>query len=80
MVWTREGVGKLDIYARLGVREVWYWRKGRLSVYVLRGEGYEQTSTSEVLAGIDLTELASFLDRPTASRAIREYQARLRQR
>jgi Uma2 family endonuclease len=80
VVWRREGLRKLDIYARLGVREVWYWRNGRLSVHVLRGEGYEEVAESEVLAGIDLADLATFLDRPTASRAMREYRARLRQR
>jgi Uma2 family endonuclease len=80
VVWRREGIRKLDIYARLGVREVWYWREGRLSIHVLRGEGYEEVARSEVLAGIDLAHLATFLDRPTASRAIREYRAALRQR
>jgi len=30
-----------------------------------------------VLPSIDLGELASFLDRPTASQAIREYRKRL---
>jgi hypothetical protein len=30
------------------------------------------------LPGIDLDELASFLDRPTASQAIRDYRAALR--
>jgi hypothetical protein len=39
---------------------------------------------SELLPGIDLAELASHLDRPTASQAMRDYraaiQARLAQR
>jgi hypothetical protein len=55
-------------------------REGRLSVHVLRGQGYEEVAQSEVLAGIDLAYLATFLDRPTASRAIREYRAGLKQR
>jgi hypothetical protein len=33
---------------------------------------------SRVLPGIDLTALAGFLDRATASQAIREYRAALR--
>jgi hypothetical protein len=45
---------------------------------VLRGTHYEAAGASEVLAGIDLEQLASFLDRPTASQAIRDYQAVLR--
>ncbi len=80
VVWTREGIRKLDIYARLGVREVWYWRRGRISVHALRGDVYEEIPASEVLPGIDLAELTSFLDRPISSDAIREYRARLRSR
>jgi Uma2 family endonuclease len=80
VVWTSGGLNKLDIYRQLGVREVWYWRSGRISVHVLSGETYQEAQASTVLPGIDLTELAGFLDRPTASRAIREYRAQLQSR
>lgn len=77
VAWTPARVDKLAIYARLGVPEVWIWSRGSISVHVLRGDGYEESPASEVLPGIDVDELAGFLDRPTASRAIREYRARL---
>jgi Uma2 family endonuclease len=77
--WSRRAVNKLDVYRKLGVPEVWIWhrRSGQLSVHVLRGEQYEVVDQSEALSGIDLTQLASFLDRPTASEAIRAYRAAL---
>ena len=75
VIWTSGSVDKLDIYRRLGVREVWFWRRGRLTAYVLHGESYAEAGESEVLPGIDLAELARYLDRPTASQAIREYRA-----
>jgi Uma2 family endonuclease len=77
VVWTSGGLNKLDIYRRLSVREVWFWRRGRLTVHVLRGDSYVEAPGSEVLAGIDLGQLTSFLDRPTTSQAIREYRASL---
>jgi Uma2 family endonuclease len=80
VVWTSGGLNKLEVYRKLGVREVWYWRKGRIQVHVLRGERYEPVPNSEVLPGIDHAELASFLDRPTTSQAIREYRDALRAR
>jgi Uma2 family endonuclease len=80
VVWTSGGLNKLDIYRKLGVREVWYWRKGRISVHVLRGDAYEAAAQSEILTGIDLTELVSFLDRPTTSAAMRDYRDALRNR
>jgi Uma2 family endonuclease len=75
VIWTSGSVDKLGIYRRLGVQEVWFWRRGCLIAYVLRGESYAEAGDSEVLPGIDLAELARYLDRPTASQAIREYRA-----
>ena len=36
-------IKKLDVYARLAVGEVWYWKDGAINVYVLRGDAYEQS-------------------------------------
>lgn len=77
VIWTSGGLKKLEIYRKLGVREVWTWRLGKIRIDVLRGETYAESPTSEVLAGIDLAQLASFLDRPTTSAAIRAYQKAL---
>jgi len=77
VVWTSGGIRKLDIYGKLGVQEVWFWRKGRISVHVLSGDHYLEAATSGVLPGIDLVQLCSFLNRATASQAIREYRAAL---
>jgi Uma2 family endonuclease len=78
VVWTSGGIDKLDAYRKLGVREVWYWDEGRLRAYLRRGLSYRAVAASEALPGIDLEQLASFLDRPTASAAIRAYRAALR--
>ncbi len=79
VVWTRGGVKKLDIYSALGVPEVWFWRRGAISVHWLEDGDYVDAAASRVLPGIDLTQLASFLDRTTASQAMREYRAALTQ-
>jgi Uma2 family endonuclease len=76
--WTYGRIDKLDVYRKLGVREVWYWRKGALHAYALRGEQYRPIRSSEVLPGIDLRQLASFLDRPTTYDAIKAYRAALK--
>jgi Uma2 family endonuclease len=78
VIWTAGGLDKLEAYAKLGVREVWHWRRGRISVHVLRGGRYRRASGSKVLPGIDLDQLASFLDRESTSAAIRAYRAALR--
>ncbi|MBI2895653.1 MAG: Uma2 family endonuclease [Deltaproteobacteria bacterium] len=80
VVWTSGRIDKLKVYRALGVREVWYWRQGRIQPFVLRGSSYRPVARSKALPGLDLEQLASFLDRPTASRAIRDYRAALRRR
>lgn len=74
VIWTSGGLDKLEIYRMLGVREVWIWRRGRITVHALRGDSYVEVPASEVLPGIDLDQLTSCLDRPTASQAIRAYR------
>lgn len=76
--WTAGGLNKLEIYRKLGVAEVWWWRKGRIRVFTLRDETYVESPRSAVLPGIDLEQLTRCLDRPRASQAIRAYTAALR--
>jgi Uma2 family endonuclease len=78
VIWTSGSINKLEIYRKLAVREVWIWRRGKLTAYTLRGESYEPVSESRVLPGIDLAQLASVLDQPTESDAIDAYRDLLR--
>ena len=80
VIWTCGGVDKRDLYHRFGVPEIWFWRRGRIIVHVLRARGYQEIPRSEALPGIDLDELLSFLDRPTTSRAMRDYRAALQKK
>jgi Uma2 family endonuclease len=80
VVWTSGGIDKLEAYRRLRVREVWYWKAGGIEVYVLGDDAYQRSARSAVLPELDLELLCSFLDRPTASQAIREFGAALQRR
>ncbi len=53
---TSGGIKKLELYRRFGVREVWFWRKGRLEVFALLADagGYEKLQVgSRLLPGLD---------------------------
>ncbi len=81
VVWTSGGLEKLDVYRRLGVREVWYWIDDELTVYLLEPHGYEPSKRSECLPALDLSFLITLLESPTIIDAItrmREYAANLR--
>jgi Uma2 family endonuclease len=77
VVWTSGGIDKLEAYRGLGVREVWFWRRGALTANLLRDGEYVEGERSELLPGLDLDELASFLGGPITSDAIRAYRAAL---
>ncbi len=79
VVWTRGGLDKRSLYAGLGIGELWIWtRPGKLSVYVLRGQAYEEAPRSELLPDIDLEVLLGFVAMPSQSQAVRAYRAALR--
>jgi Uma2 family endonuclease len=80
VVWTSGGLKKLEIWRRLDVPEDWFWRRGVLSVHVLRDRQYQESPASEVLTGIDLHVLTGCLDELTDSQCIRAYRTRLRTR
>jgi Uma2 family endonuclease len=49
------GVNKLEIYRRMEVSEVWFWRRGKMEIYSLTRTGnYIQVEKSRVLPGLDL--------------------------
>lgn len=75
--WTSGRIEKLEVYRKLGISEVWFWRRGRIQAHALRGDDYEAITVSEVLPQLDLELLASFLDRPRTSLAMREFRAAL---
>jgi Uma2 family endonuclease len=77
VVWSHGGIDKLEIYQKLGVREVWVWQAGSISLYRLRDQRYETLAASEVLPGIDLPQLLGFIDVRPMTRAVREYRAAL---
>ena len=78
VVWTSGGIDKLEIYRRLGVGEVWFWKAARIEVHVLRQQRYERTETSSLFPDLDLELLSSFLDRPTALQAVKAFRDALR--
>lgn len=78
VIWTSGTLDKLEIYRRLEVGEVWVWKDGVLSVHVLEQGRYESARTSRVSRGLDLSLLCSFLDRPTATDAMRAFRDALR--
>ena len=77
-VWTSGGIEKLEIYRRLSVGEVWFWKKGAIVVFVLRDGAYVQVERSACLPAVDLALLARLAVVEPTSTAVDELLAALR--
>jgi Uma2 family endonuclease len=68
----------LEVYQTLGVPEVWIYRKGHLSIYVLTANGYEDRSTSPTFPTVDVKKLLpEYVERAWSagsSVALREFE------
>jgi Uma2 family endonuclease len=81
VVHTSGGIDKLEVYRRLGVREVWFWINGRFWIYVLVGRRYEERATSAALPAFDLRaveRIVSSTDESEQTEAVRGYRRSLR--
>lgn len=61
MALTSGGIPKLQIYRRFQIPEVWFWRREKMEVWVLREDGYERVESSSVLSCFDFALLARCL-------------------
>jgi Uma2 family endonuclease len=73
--WTSGGIDKLEVYKKLGVGEIWCWRKGAIHIFVREGDEYQEVARSRLVPELDLGLLASFLDRRSLTSAVREFRA-----
>ena len=64
---TSGSIKKLETYSRLGVKEVWFWKKNKFSLYHLRGNdlqqfaenfGYEEIESSVFVPELNIEFLA----------------------
>jgi Uma2 family endonuclease len=78
VVWTSGGINKLEIYRRLGVGEVWFWKRDVIQVFVLSAAGYEEAPRSACLPEIDLGVLCELAPVRPTSDAVARLHDRLR--
>lgn len=87
VIVTSGSINRLELYRRLGVREVWFWQKNTLILYYQREEtpsqfvetaGYEQIDKSEVLPGLDIELLVRCLQNPSPLAAAKAFRQGLK--
>lgn len=76
--WSRSALDKLEIYRRLGIAEVWFWKQGKITVYALGDAGYVTATNSSFLPDLDLDVLCRCAQVAPATAAIAHFLASLR--
>lgn len=83
VVETHGDIDKLEIYRRLGVKEVWWWEDGAILIHRLVEGSYQEIDRSRGVRGIDLHQIARIVltfDVNRQTQAIEEYRRSLARR
>ncbi|MBN1611740.1 MAG: Uma2 family endonuclease [Polyangiaceae bacterium] len=80
VIWTGGGIDKLEIYRKLGVREVWTYERGTLRFFRLEGERYRELPGSELLPAFDPALVTRCMMEPSQGAAVRALRAALREK
>ncbi|HZF29745.1 MAG TPA: Uma2 family endonuclease [Gammaproteobacteria bacterium] len=79
VVWTSGGIDKLEVYRKLGVREVWFYERGSLRFFALRAtKSYVETPLSEIIPQLPRDLLLTCMREPDQTSALRALRAGLR--
>lgn len=68
------GVDNLEVYKRLGIKEIWFWRNDCFTIYYLDRQGeYQQQDQSVILPELDINLLASYVTASNPRIAVKEF-------
>lgn len=81
VIVTSGSINRLELYRRLGVREVWFWQNDHWAIYHRREDdqfvataGYEPIVRSELLPDLDIELLTRCLQNPNPLAAARAFR------
>jgi Uma2 family endonuclease len=73
------GISKLEIYRRMEVAEVWFWRRGKIEIYALNSSGdYKEIAQSRLLPALDISLLERCLVMDSWREARKAFRAGLK--
>ena len=77
VVWTSGGINKLEIYRRLGIDEVWFWKNQVLTVYGLVDGNYQPRTRSVWVPALDIELLCKLSEVEPLNEAVKQLRAAL---
>ncbi|MEA5533638.1 Uma2 family endonuclease [Crocosphaera sp. XPORK-15E] len=77
VIVTSGSIKILEVYQRLGVKEVWLWKNEQLNIYYLENNQYSLQEKSKLLPDLDLNLLCEFINHPNPRLAMKEFRQQL---
>ncbi|EAZ89897.1 hypothetical protein CY0110_13913 [Crocosphaera chwakensis CCY0110] len=74
VIVTSGNIKILEVYRRLGVKEVWLWQNDQLEIYYLENDQYSRQENSQLLPNLDLNLLSQFINHPNPRLAMKEFR------
>ncbi len=77
VIVTSGNINILEVYHRLGIKEVWLWQNDKLDIYWLENEQYSLQKNSQLLPNLNLKLLCQFINHPNPRLAMKEFRQKL---
>ena len=82
VILTSPLLDKLEVYAGMGIAEVWVFRDGAFVIHALDPATgrYVERASSALIPGLDFAKVATYALRTDTPQALREFEEEIRQR
>jgi Uma2 family endonuclease len=77
VVYSSGNLDKLEVWRKLGAKEVWFWQRGELTVFVRRGDSFGSARRSVLVPAVDLALVVRCMHEKTQTRAVQALRAAL---
>jgi Uma2 family endonuclease len=77
VVYSSGNLDKLDVWRKLGAKEVWLWQRGELAVFVRRGDTFGAARHSALVPALDLELVVRCMREKTQTAAVHTLRAAL---
>jgi Uma2 family endonuclease len=77
VVYSSGNLDKLEVWRKLGAKEVWLWQSGELTVFVRKGDAFGSARRSALVPALDLDLIVRCMHEKTQTAAVQALRAAL---
>ncbi len=75
VIITSGSINRKDLYLPLEIPEVWFWRAGKIRIFQLQENKYQETKFSQFFPELDISLLLQYIEHPDQYDAVQEFLA-----